>query len=62
MNIYNIVLKDAEGVQQQFGTSGSTWQNAVDAAKEKAGLKASPETDENLLIVQLTGTLHVTGK
>lgn len=55
MNTYNVVIKDSAGVQQQYGVSASTWQNAIDAAKEKAGIAVTHETDSSLVIVQITG-------
>lgn len=63
MNTYNIVIKDPTGVQQQFGVSASTWANAIIAAKKQVGLNSdNPQTDEMLIIVQLTGKINVTGE
>jgi hypothetical protein len=61
MNTYNVVLKDSDGAQRQYGVSASTWANAIIAAKKQAGLEATEKTDENLMVVQWTGRLDVTG-
>ncbi len=62
MNTYNIVIRGADEVQQQFGVSASNWQSAINSAKGRVGLDANPETDVNLLIVQWTGKLDIVGQ
>lgn len=61
MKLYNVVLIDSAGAQQQRGVKASSWQNAINAAKDSAGLDKAAATDGNLLIVQFVGNVDVEG-
>ncbi len=61
MNSYNVVIKDANEGQHQFGISASSWANAIIAAKQRVSVATDASTDDKLLIVQWTGKIDIVG-